>query len=56
MERFWLQIKELLGNSAFGELVISREVIDLKVIFEILLQRGKITKELYEQVANVFEK
>jgi hypothetical protein len=55
MERLLLQIKELLGNAAFRELVVSKEIIDLKAIFEELLQQGKITKEMYLQIANVFE-
>jgi hypothetical protein len=55
MERFLLQIKELLGNDVFKELVLSRDTIDLKVIFDELLHSGKITKEMYLKIANVFQ-
>jgi hypothetical protein len=56
MEQLLLKLKRLLGDSTFDELVVSRDVIDLKVIFEELVQKGKITSGMYEQVTNIFEK
>ncbi|QPA33381.1 hypothetical protein [Thermaerobacillus caldiproteolyticus] len=56
MEQLLLKLKGLLGNSTFDELVVSREVIDLKAICDVLLQKGTISKDFYKQIANVFEK
>ena len=56
MEQFFLKLKHLLGNSTFHDLITSNRSIDLKIIFDTLLKKEKITKEFYDQVASVFEK